>query len=366
MNVTATTTTSRSRIALAAKPAAVCMLFALKLPAIFAQGGQAASVFYPEPPEKPRIQFLGTFNSEKDLGKKTGGFRHFVLGEEDETDALVRPYGLAVFEDRIFVCDSKAASVAVFDLKAKELSRIGNRSPGRLSRPINIAVDADGTRYVADTGHKRIMVYGRDDTYQRALGDPAKFNPSDVLVAGNELFVCDVDNGRVLVLDKNDGTQKRTIGTKGSGEGQLFFPTNLARDTEGNLFVADTGNTRIVEFNLQGRFTAQFGQAGDRPGMFTRPKGIALDREGRLYVVDAAFENIQLFDRDHQLLLFFAGPGNHPGGINLPTKVAIDYDHVDYFRDRVAKGYQAKYLILVASQYGENKVNVYGFLEQKH
>jgi DNA-binding beta-propeller fold protein YncE len=273
---------------------------------------------------------------------------------------------LTVFGDRIFVCDSKATSVGIFNLKSKEFSRMGNRSPGRLDRPINIAIDSDGSRYVADTGHKRVMVYDRDDNYLRALGDPASLNPSDVLISGDELYVCDVDNGRVLVLNKRDGTEKRTIGEKGSGEGQLFFPTNLAMDQDGNLFVSDTGNTRIVEFDRRGNFKVQFGQVGDRPGMFTRPKGIALDREGRLYVVDSAFENVQLFDRDHRLLLFFGGPGNIPGGINLPAKVAIDYDHVEFFKDRVARGYKVEYLILIASQYGENKVNVYGFLESKN
>jgi hypothetical protein len=86
---------------------------------------------------------------------------------------------------------------------------------------------------------------------------------------------------------------------------------------------------------------------------------------GNIYVVDAAFENIQIFDRNEQLLLFFGGPGNGPGEINLPAQILIDYDHAGLFQDKVAPGYRIGHLILVTSQYGENKVNVYAFLERE-
>ena len=320
-------------------------------------------VFYPEPPAAPRIQFLATYSTQQDLGKKVSGFRRFVLGDEQENDGVIRPYGVAVFGNRIFVCDSRSASLGIFDLKEKVFSRMGNRSPGRLSRPINVAIDTDGTRYVADTGHRRIMVYDRENRYLTALGDPDRMSPSDVLIAGDELYVCDVDNGQVAVLGKADGSERRRIGAEGSDAGELFFPTNLAMDPAGNLYVADTGNARVVTFDRQGNFRSQFGQFGDRPGSFTRPKGLAVDHQGRVYVVDAAFENIQVFDQEHRLLLFFGGPGNAPGGINLPAKIIIDYAHAGLLQDRVAPGYKIGYLILVTSQYGKNKVNVYAFLE---
>ena len=47
----------------------------------------------------------------------------------------------------------------------------------------------------------------------------------------------------------------------------------------------------------------------------------------------------------------------------LPAKVVIDYDNVDLFADRVAPGYKVEYLVIVTSQFGANKVSVFGFLE---
>jgi hypothetical protein len=82
-------------------------------------------------------------------------------------------------------------------------------------------------------------------------------------------------------------------------------------------------------------------------------------------VVDAAFENVQVFNEAGQILLFFGGAGLIPGAINLPADVAVDYDNVDLFADRVAPGYSIQYLVLVTSQFGINKVNVYGLLKQE-
>jgi hypothetical protein len=63
------------------------------------------------------------------------------------------------------------------------------------------------------------------------------------------------------------------------------------------------------------------------------------------------------------LLLFFGGTGHRPGDLYLPAKVVIDYDNVDLFADRVAPGYKVEYLVIVTSQFGMNKVSVFGFLE---
>jgi DNA-binding beta-propeller fold protein YncE len=98
-------------------------------------------------------------------------------------------------------------------------------------------------------------------------------------------------------------------------------------------------------------------------GQFVRPKGVAVDREDRVYVVDASTEVVQIFNAEGKLMLFFGGAGNHPGGLNIPATVVIDYDNVDLFADRVAPGYKIEYLVLVTSQFGPNKVNVFGFIE---
>jgi DNA-binding beta-propeller fold protein YncE len=135
-------------------------------------------------------------------------------------------------------------------------------------------------------------------------------------------------------------------------------------DTDGNVYVSDSVMARVTKYDFRGNVLQQFGSLGRAIGQFVRPRGIAVDRDGRLYVVDAAFENVQVFDPEGRLLLFFGNAGGLPGNVNLPAKVEIDYDNVGLFADRVAPGYAVEYLILVTSQYGRNKVNVYGFLSE--
>lgn len=103
------------------------------------------------------------------------------------------------------------------------------------------------------------------------------------------------------------------------------------------------------------------GEIGLSAGQFARPKGIAVSRDEHVYVVDAAFQNVQILDMDGTPLMFFAEGGMTPGSLHLPTVVKLDYDHVDYFRKYAHPEFDIEYLIFVVSQFGPNKVSVYGF-----
>jgi len=117
----------------------------------------------------------------------------------------------------------------------------------------------------------------------------------------------------------------------------------------------------LQHFSKDGEFIRAIGEIGTAPGKFARPKGIAVDKEDRIYVVDAAFQNVQILAPGGGALMYFGGPGNDRGSMNLPTVVKIDYDSVSYFEKYAAPGFDIEYLVLVANQFGENKVLVYGF-----
>jgi DNA-binding beta-propeller fold protein YncE len=66
-------------------------------------------------------------------------------------------------------------------------------------------------------------------------------------------------------------------------------------DSEGRVYVTDTGNKRIVVFDADGNFITQFGSAGLDPGQFDEPVGITIDKNGTVYVVDTWNQRIQTF-----------------------------------------------------------------------
>jgi sugar lactone lactonase YvrE len=322
-----------------------------------------SGIYFPAPPELPRIQFLTSFSGLKDVEEQSR-FNKFVVGEQQDVK-LDKPYGVAIHDGKLYVCDTNS-TVVVFDLKAKTFGILkGALGPGRLVQPVNIAVDRDGTKYVADPGRGQVVVYGNDDEYQRAYGAAGSWRPVDAVPFQGRLYVADSTNSKVWVLDLQSGEVVKTIGDQGEPTERLDRPTNLAFDADGELFVSDIGRFQIVHFDRDGHFKGTIGKAGDNMGHFARPKGIAFDRRGRLYAVDASFNNVQVFTAEGRLLLFFGSGGREAGNFILPAKVVLDYDNLQYFQPYFDPAFQVEYLILVTSQFGDRLVNVLAYGQQK-
>ncbi|MEE8449052.1 MAG: 6-bladed beta-propeller [Thermodesulfobacteriota bacterium] len=323
---------------------------------------EAGPVFYPAAPDTPRIQFLTKISDSRDTGKPVGALTKFILGEGAvQINAIGKPHGLALSQGKLYLVDNRPDRILVVELASGKFGEIGGKRRLNFVKPINLVVDTDGTKYIADTQAGKIIVLNAQDQPIRSFGKPEDMKPSDMVVSGDLLFVADIKDHEIEVFNKKTGKLVYKIGKNGKGEGEFVFPTNLALDTAGNLYVADTGNFRVQKLTPQGKLLKVFGGLGDQPGYFHRPKGIAVDRQGRLYVVDATFQNIQIFDDQGRLLLYFGGRGYGPGDLNLPVKVIIDYDHISYFKKYAAPGFELEYLILVTSQFGPNKINIYGF-----
>jgi DNA-binding beta-propeller fold protein YncE len=319
------------------------------------------AVFYPPLPNPPRIQHLVTIASERDVSGPTSGFAQFVLGDDQKIQRLKQPYGVGMFDGKIYVADSRAPGLAVFDLARQQFKLVTGTGNGRMKRPINVTIDADGTKFVTDTGHNQILVFDRDDRFVSAFGTQGQFKPVDTAIAGDRLYVVDIQHHQIQILDKRSGTLLSTFGSAGSAIGELYHPTNIAIGPDGDVYVVETSNFRVQRFTAEGKPVRVYGEVGGELGTFSRPKGVAIDRTGRLYVGDSAFENIQIFDNGGKLLLFFGQPGDKAEGLNLPAGVTIDYDNVGLFQRYAGSGFQIEYVILVASQFGPNKVDVFGF-----
>ena len=322
------------------------------------------AIFYPPPPNFPRIQFLRAYSSHFDAGSEKGGFRDFVFGGvEKESQLVKKPYGLAVYKGAIYVVDARGAGYGVFDFANEQSRFVQPSGRGALRKPINITIDADGKRFITDTSREQIVVFDANDRFLKAFDGPEDSKMVDVAILGDRLYVTDVDRHQVHVLDKVTGETLFTFSEGGDKPGQLHHPTNIAVGPNGTLFVSDTTNFRVQEFGADGEFINAIGEIGTGHGQFARPKGIAVDREGRLYAVDAAFENVQILAADGASLLAFGHPGSSGDSINMPTVVKIDYENVQYFKKYFAPDFDVEYLVVVVSQFGANKVVVFGFGE---
>ena len=187
----------------------------------------------------------------------------------------------------------------------------------RFSNPTGVAVDASGNVYVADSGNNTIRkinsagvvttlagtagINGSAD----GTGSAASFNftngPNGIAVdASGNVYVADTYNSTIRKITSGGvvttlaGTAGVLGSTDGTGSGASFvFPTGVAVDVSGNVYVADSSNETIRKITSAGVVTtlagAQTGGSADGTGSVARfnfPTGVAVDSSGNVYVAD--------------------------------------------------------------------------------
>lgn len=319
----------------------VAILFALASAcASSPKDSRTEQLVYPLPPEEPRILYVTSHRGEGDFRKPS--FLDRLFGKPPDA-GLYKPNDVFVRDGRVYITLAGRQSVIILDLKKESVSYLGESGRGALKLPMGIAVDSDGTVYVADAKLKRVMVYGSDGSVKATIGKKDEFvNPIGVALNDQlrRVYVADT-RAHVVKAYNLDGESLFQFGRAGAKDGEFSFPTYLAVDRRtNNLYVVDTNNFRIQVFDADGRFLRKFGHVGDGPGMFSRPKGIGIDSEGHVYVVDAAFNNFQVFDGVGRILMSVGNLGTRPGSFQLPAGLFVDDQDKVYVVDSVNRRVQ--------------------------
>jgi hypothetical protein len=336
-------------------------------------GSAAASnrsyAFWPLSPDEPRVQFLRSFSSSSDVDPvEPSVLDRLVFGEkETEASAIKKPYGVAMHDAKIYVCDIRRQALVVLDLNKRQTRLVGVVGLNRLKHPVAVAIADDGLIYVADNDRGAVVVFDRNERFVRAIGHD-KFKPVAVAVHGERLYVCDTTAlaQKVEIFDRRDGRHLGVLGTGiGDEDGQFRLPLGVDTDGQGNVYVSDMMRCRIQKFGPDGALLAATGTLGDYAGSFARPKHLAVDRDGITYVVDSVFQNVQMFDDQNRLLMAFGAAGDFPGAMNLPVGVCVYEGGGELFKDDAHPGFEIKRLVVVTNQFGPNKVSVYAMGQRR-
>jgi sugar lactone lactonase YvrE len=236
------------------------------------------------------------------VNTETGEFEMIKNGEHARFQWLT---GLAIDDaDRLFAADSGMKRVLVFDAQHKAESTIteGLRDPGGL------AVDNENRLlYVADAELDQVLVYDADPPHKliRRMGTsgmdhkltaPGDFaRPTNVAVnADGNLFVADTLNDRIEVFDA-DGQFVRTFGKAGDGPGYFARPKGIAIDSDGHVWVADSVQSRVQVFTPEGKLLIYMGDKGLLPGQFQGLIGLAIDSNNRVFTSEQMPGRVQFF-----------------------------------------------------------------------
>lgn len=293
---------------------------------------------WPPPPETPRIQFVSSISTPRDMGIGKSIFRKifdYLIGRKPA--AVVSPYGIEVDQEgRVYVVDTFLKTIHVFDVPGNGYHQFPKKS-GSLEFPVDLSIDDDtGLIYVTDSQAKVVKIYSnRGKAFVGMLGQGDLERPTGIAInkKTSELLVVDTLSANIVRYALESRTMKGFFGLPGKQPGHFHYPTNIFTTPDGRFVVSDSLNFRVQVFSSRGLPVKVFGGRGNRPGTFARPRGVAMDSDGNIYVVDALFDVVQMFDSAGRLLMDFGGPGSDAGKFWLPTGITIDAHDVIYISD---------------------------------
>ena len=312
------------------------------------ESAQKVQKYWPDLPVAPRFMHEGSLRFTNDITPKSQDekFKEMITGPRDPTPAFLRPYDVVAQFGRIYISDSDAGLISVYDVPRRRYYRLGNRLQGQLVKPMGLALDEQSSLYVADMGSKSIKVYDFLGLYIRTFGEEDNLQqPMSVAVDKNSDRVYVVDNGgidsdqhRVLVYDKK-ANLIQTIGKRGHEAGEFNLPTDAIVGGDGNLYVLDSGNFRVQAFDSKGNYLKHWGEAGSTFGQFGRPRSIAIDSVDNLYVTDMFFGNFQIFNPQGKLLLPIGKLNeiDQSGHYRLISGISVDETNRVYVVDQFFK-----------------------------
>lgn len=165
----------------------------------------------------------------------------------------------------------------------------------KIALPRDIAVDAQGKIYLLDSGNSRVLVAdGPDDTsWQTWKQNPEWGNPYGLDVANDgTIYIADTDHHRILKVSA--AYQETAFGHYGAGSAQFRYPHDVAVANDGRIFVADTYNHRVIILKPDG---THFRALGSAP-LFGSLQKIEVDSQKRVFLIDS----------DKNVLVAYLGP----------------------------------------------------------
>jgi DNA-binding beta-propeller fold protein YncE len=286
---------------------------------------------------------IEVFNPEGDYLRTLGISAH-------GPGVLSAPHGLAVDPTgQLLVSDTDGNRIEAFssgsDTYTGQWTLAGGHSAD-FYYPEGIGIDPRGSVYVADTGNERLVRLWGDGTYLGEIGGPAELGGAQLAGAGSvavsaasdETYVADTNHNRILVYGPEGSLLAKWgagegDGSAGGGPGAFNHPDALAVAPDGNVYVADTGNNRVVELSPAGDVLDEWGSKGTDNGHFRSPAGVAVDAAGSVYVLDSENNRVQVFSANGQFLAKWGVRGDGVGEFSQPSAIAVDCNGDVYVAD---------------------------------
>ncbi len=227
----------------------------------------------------------------------------------DETNKLIRqwsmpessvgkPEGIRVLQDgRVAIADTHYHRVVFFSKQGDLLSMFGSQGeqPGEFTYPVDLMQDPQGFLYVAEYGGSdRIQKFAPDGQFVLEFGglgtEVGQFQrPSGMVWLDSKIYVADAINSRVQVF--TDQGQPLEV-LDWAEQGGLYYPYDIALSPHGQFFFVEYGACRVSVADPHGQLVAQFGHEGRGHHELWTPWALAVSEDNRLFIADTGNRRI--------------------------------------------------------------------------
>jgi DNA-binding beta-propeller fold protein YncE len=209
-----------------------------------------------------------------------------------------KPEKICLLHDgRLAVADTHYHRVVFFDVEGKVVGMMGSygRDPGEFIFPVALAQDDDDNLYVCEYGdNDRVQKFSPSGKFLLEFGScgtaPGQFTrPSGIVWHDHVLYVVDAFNNRIQHFT-DEGEYLGNFGD--SGDVGLNYPYDLVRSPAGDFYVVEYGGGRVSKFNHAGKLLGHFGGTGTGQNQLSTPWGLTVDARNRVWVADTGNRRI--------------------------------------------------------------------------
>ena len=338
------------------------------------------------------IYIADTFNDRVQKFNSSGSYQSQVGGSGDGNGQFNRPYYVAIDpSSKLYVTDIYNNRVQIFATDLSYISKFGQSGygAGDLSQPTGITISNTGNIYVSENNNNRVQEFSTQASFSQGsyslnlsgltcqpyhfraygtnaggtfYGEDAVFNPCMTIRTnpanniGN--FGADL-NGSVLnsastisargfqwgttteygnIAPSNNPSyhyqNNLTINSAGGiSPDTLSNPSWTVSAPNGDIYVVDQGNNRILQYNSSGGFIASHGEYGSELGQFNSPNSLAFDSFGNIYVTDGGNTRVQKFNSSFADPTLLDSSSCPDGSFTNPIGIAIDGSNNIYVTD---------------------------------
>lgn len=252
--------------------------------------------------------------------------KFFFYGEPGE-NLLIRPMAVTHAHGRLYVSDAGGQRIMVFNQDGSFVRAIGEPGdgPGRFLFPYGLAVYED-TLFVADLYTGKISMFDQNGVFKAYFTSSLPANdmlcPAALAAYDGLLYVTDVRRSRVYVFDVLTGSLVREIGM----EDDISAPNGVAVDKNGYVYVTSALRQYIAVYCPEGRPVRLINGSDDGHGKSSllAPRGIAISYDNLVYVTSQLTHEVMVFNQLGTLLYRFGKVDSEEGSLFFPNGLALD------------------------------------------